>query len=593
MTIVLGISSSTHDASAALFIDGKLVAAISEERLSRIKGDGKDLPQRAIDCVLSMVGYRRQDVDGIGLMMGIFPERYVIYPDKFKEARRALSRCWRKMLGKPAKLIQLSSLLPKLAGGVREIQTAFRKSDFLQQEGFRADVDVQFYAHHLVHAVVAGYYSGNNQCAVVTVDGVGDFDESHASWVYSRGKLDRLNETTGLNNSAGLFYEAITKQLGFRPLRHEGKVLGLAAFGNPDALYDVFRRALHLSSDGFELKSDFSGGTSEPNSRYDYLKSLVDTHTREEVAAAAQKVLEDAVVPLVRNFLARTGQRRIALNGGVFANVKLNQRIAALPEVESVFVFPAMSDAGNSVGAALLVASRFQPDLLEDSTQLHDVFLGPAYCDADIRAELTRAGLAHELLNAEDLVESTAKAIDAGLVVGWFQGRMEFGPRALGNRSMIARPTDASINKSLNDRLDRTEFMPFAPSVLEEAAEDVFLGVRNVRHTAEFMTITLDVKPEWCSRIPAVIHVDGTARPQLVRQDRNPLYHRVISRYYELSGIPLVLNTSFNAHEEPIVCSPGEAIRALVDDRIDVLAIGGFWVNNPKRSTSDVRPATN
>lgn len=584
MTIVLGISSTTHDTSAALFIEGKLVSAISEERLSRIKGDGKGLPQRAIDCVLGMSGFGRQDVDGIGLMMGFFPERYVAYPQKFKEVRRAMSRMWRESRGKSAKLIELASLLPQLSGGVNDIHTVFRKDVFLKQEGFRPDADVQFYAHHHVHAALAGYYSGNSQCAVVTVDGVGDRDESHASWIYSGGKLECLHETTGLNNSAGLFYEAITKQLGFRPLRHEGKVLGLAAFGDPNVLYGAFRRALYLALDGVKLKSDFCDEQPELGTRFDYLKSLVDTHTREEVAAAAQKVLEDAVVPLVRNVLASSAQKRIALNGGVFANVKLNQRIAALPEVESVFIFPAMSDTGNSVGAALLLASRFQPNLLEENVLLHDVFLGPAYSDAEIRDELSRAGLAHEFLNQDDLIERTAKAIDGGLVVGWFQGRMEFGPRALGHRSMIARPIDASINKSLNDRLERTEFMPFAPSVLAEAAADIFVGVQNVGHTAEFMTITLDVKPEWRSRIPAVVHVDGTARPQLVRQDRNPLYHRVISRYHQLSGIPLVLNTSFNAHEEPIVCSPVEAIRALVDDRIDALAIGSFWVGNPKRT---------
>lgn len=583
MTIVLGISSTTHDTSAALFVDGKLVAAISEERLSRIKGDGKGLPQRAIDGVLEMTGHRRQDVDGIGLMMGFFPERYIVYPQKFTAANRAMSRMWRQSRGKPAKLIELASLLPQIAGGADNIHSVFRKDVFLKQEGFRASTDVQFYAHHFVHAALAGYYSGNGECAVVTVDGVGDRDESHASWLYSHGRLECLHETTGKSNSAGLFYEAITKQLGFRPLRHEGKVLGLAAFGNPDILYASFRRALHLSPDSVTLKSDFDGGQPPLGSRFDYLKSFVDRHTREDVAAAAQKVLEDAVVPLVRNLVASTGQKRIALNGGVFANVKLNQRIAALPEVESVFVFPGMSDTGNSVGAALLLASRLQPGLLGDKVPLQDVCLGPCYSNEDIRAELSRVGLSHEFLDSDDLVEHAAEAIHAGLVVGWFQGRMEFGPRALGNRSMIARPTDANINKSLNDRLDRTEFMPFAPSVLAEAADDIFLGVENVRHTAEFMTITLNVKPEWRTRIPAVVHVDGTARPQLVRQDRNPLYHQVISRYHQLSGIPLVLNTSFNAHEEPIVCSPAEAIRALIDDRIDVLAIGSFWVRSPRR----------
>ena len=198
----------------------------------------------------------------------------------------------------------------------------------------------------------------------------------------------------------------------------------------------------------------------------------------------------------------------------------------------------------------------------------------PEATDAEIEAELERQGLAWEKLSEQDIVDRAARAMHANRVVGWFQGRMEFGPRALGNRSMVAAPTDREINRTLNERLDRTEFMPFAPSVLAERAEALFDNVPPCAHTAEFMTITCDVKPEWHERIPAVVHVDGTARPQLVRADRNPLYHALISRYAELSGIPVVLNTSFNVHEEPIVCGPEEGIRALAEDRIDDLAIG-------------------
>jgi carbamoyltransferase len=189
-------------------------------------------------------------------------------------------------------------------------------------------------------------------------------------------------------------------------------------------------------------------------------------------------------------------------------------------------------------------------------------------------------------LARDRLVDRAAQAIHEGLVVGWFQGRMEFGPRALGNRSVVARPTDAGINTSLNERLERTEFMPFAPSVLAERADEVFIGVGKAAHAAEFMTVTFDVRDGWKSRIPAVVHVDGTARPQLVRADRNPLYHALIERYGELSGIPLVLNTSFNVHEEPIACTPAEGIRALSEDRIDALAIGSFWVDSPLRKTA-------
>jgi carbamoyltransferase len=239
-----------------------------------------------------------------------------------------------------------------------------------------------------------------------------------------------------------------------------------------------------------------------------------------------------------------------------------------------------MSDTGNSVGAAVMVLDKLEPGFVQRNAHaLRDVYLGQGYSNAEIQAELDRRRLKYDRLEDDALVERTAQAINKGRVVGWFQGRMEFGPRALGNRSMIARATDANINRILNDRLDRTEFMPFAPSALAEHADELFDNVDPGRHTAEFMTITYDVKKHWHDRIPAVVHVDGTARPQLVRKERNPLYWRVIDRYRQLSGIPLVLNTSFNVHEEPIVCQPKEAVQALVDNRIDCLAIGNFWAD--------------
>lgn len=375
------------------------------------------------------------------------------------------------------------------------------------------------------------------------------------------------------------FYESITKLLGFRPLRHAGKVLGLAAFGDPRLLVEAMRKALRAKTGDEDFDSDFAGLPRAYDLRHAYLASVVGGQRREDVAAAAQRALEESVVAICRRFLAETGLRKIALNGGVFANVKLNQRLAALPEVDELFVFPGMSDTGNSIGAALLALEERDPGYLaREQRPLQDVYWGPSWSVARIRAELDGRALQYAEMAPEQLVDLAAHAIHAGNVVGWFQERMEFGPRALGNRSMLARATDAGINKALNDRLSRTEFMPFAPSCLAEHANEIFAGVDKARHTAEFMTVTFDVQPEWRARIPAVVHVDGTARPQLVRRDRNPLYHALIERYRQISGIPLVLNTSFNVHEEPIVCAPREAIDALVDKRIDSLAIGPFWV---------------
>jgi carbamoyltransferase len=314
----------------------------------------------------------------------------------------------------------------------------------------------------------------------------------------------------------------------------------------------------------------------------DFLREAIKGHSRENVAAAAQAVFEKTLVAIIKRYLDKTGLEYVALNGGVVANVKLNQRIAALPQVKQIFVFPGMSDTGNSVGAALLYQKALNGEILEKKRRaLPDVYLGAAFTDAEIEAELTARGLRFEKLQEDELIDRSAKTIHAGRIIGWFQGRMEFGPRALGNRSMVARATDADINKWLNARLERTEFMPFAPSVMEEYADEIFEGVEKARHAAEFMTVTFDVKKEWQPRIPAVVHVDSTARPQLVTTRTNPRYHALISAYQQLSGIPVVLNTSFNAHEEPIVCKPADAIQAFQDNRIDCLAIGSFWLEHP------------
>jgi carbamoyltransferase len=566
-----------------VFRDGQMVAAISEERLSRIKTDGNRLPELAIDAVLTMAGATRHDVDHMAMTYNHVPERYCRRTTLRKEVERRLSRVARKLTGRRK---QTQYFLNEVLHHIRDVEPDkqfddfFRRSVFLEGEGFRPETQIHFVDHHLTHAAAAAFYSGLPEAAVVTLDGEGDLGVHHTSSLYRDGRLRCIHVSDDPGTSSGLFYMDVTELLGFRPLRHEGKVLGLAAFGDPDPLLASFRRALRLSQDGFTLTSYFANSSRALDRRKAYLAEVIKGHSRENVAAAAQAVFEETIVGLVRNFMRETGQRHLAVNGGVFANVKLNQRIAALPEVKSIFVFPGMSDTGNSVGAAVMVLDKLEPGFVQRNAHaLRDVYLGQGYSNAEIQAELDRRRLKYDRLEDDALVERTAQAINKGRVVGWFQGRMEFGPRALGNRSMIARATDANINRILNDRLDRTEFMPFAPSALAEHADELFDNVEPGRHTAEFMTITYDVKKHWHDRIPAVVHVDGTARPQLVRKERNPLYWRVIDRYRQLSGIPLVLNTSFNVHEEPIVCQPKEAAQALVENRIDCLAIGNFWAD--------------
>jgi carbamoyltransferase len=579
MALTLGLQTG-HEASAALFEGPRLLAALSDERISRIKNDGGRLTHTGLNGVLGIAGRAQSEIQRLALLYTFFPDAYVRRESWLKELERGWVRHRRQRAGAERPQLLLGNFLERLRARGQDFESHFRRDAFLRHEGFDPAASVRFFDHHASHALPAAWYSGFRECAVITMDGEGD-RLSHTSGLWREGCYQRLHHSGCDGVSPGLFYSHITRLLGFQAMRHEGKVVGLAALGNADKLRAVFTRALRAREDGSGFTSDFAGQPQAEAARLAHLQAAIAGHSREDIAAAAQQVLEDAALNVVRTFLRATGQRRVTLNGGVFANVKLNQRIMELPEVDEIFVFPAMSDTGNSVGAVLLDWQDTHPEWLADNAPLDTVYWGPEYSPEQIAAALAAAGLHAERLGEAALVERAARAIHAGRVVGWFQGRMEFGPRALGNRSMLARPTENAINDWLNQRLDRSEFMPFAPSALAEHADALFDNVAKARHTAEFMTITFDVRPEWRERIPAVVHVDGTARPQLVRADRNPLYHRLISAYHALSGIPLVLNTSFNVHEEPIVCAPPEALRAFAEKRVDCLGIGPFWLAHP------------
>ena len=586
MPVILGLASS-HDASACVFVDGRLAAAVSQERITRRKNDGCRLPLEAMQHALAAAGVTRANIDGVALMHSFYPEKYFRRESLAKELEARLIRKRRRMRGEERQL-NVNDLLRRVVDRGGDIAPWFRRDQFVAGLGLRPNTRVRFYDHHATHAMAAAWYSGFDTSAVLTIDGVGELNIFHTANTWSDGKLTRLGHSDRLGASPGEYYEAITAAMGFIPLRHEGKVLGLAAHGDSRKLYKEFRRALRAAATtparsnypGDSFESDFVGRDDAYEARETYLKELVRAHPREDVAAAAQAVFEDAIEQVARDLLAHTGQRRLAVNGGVFANVKLNQRLAALPELDRLFVFPAMSDTGNSVGAALLLVSQDEKSANADT--LRAVYWGSSWGDQDCADALTASGFALERLSEDALVARAADAIHAGRVVGWFQWRMEFGPRALGNRSMLARPVDNEINKTLNARLARTEFMPFAPSVLEEHAAEIFDNVGKSADCLPFMTITCNVKPAWRPRIPAVVHVDGTARPQTVSRATNPLYWNLIEAYRQRSGIPLVLNTSFNVHEEPIVCFPENAVQALADDRIDCLALGPYWAERSK-----------
>jgi carbamoyltransferase len=373
---------------------------------------------------------------------------------------------------------------------------------------------------------------------------------------------------------------------GFKAMRHEGKITGLAAHGEP--LYVPILRQF-IDEEGGTLVNRGGAVFREAMRRLE--RRLPRGWTREDLAASIQRHFEDVACRYVGHWVRQSGLRDVALAGGVFANVRVNEEINALPDVERTFIHPGMTDAGLAVGAALAacVPGRFGTTMPHDGSRIEDVYLGPDLSDRDIDAGLRKHGL--EPLQLEQrMEEEIADLLVEGHVVARAAGRMEYGPRALGNRSILYQPQDRSVNDWLNQNLRRTEFMPFAPAILHEEHEDCFSGINGAEHAAEFMTITFHCT-DWMQRqMPGVVHIDGTARPQLVRREVNRGYYDIIQAFRARTGLPGVINTSFNMHEEPIVCSAEDALRAFLDGNLDYLALGQHLIRHPRGVQHEIQP---
>jgi carbamoyltransferase len=418
--------------------------------------------------------------------------------------------------------------------------------------------------HHMTHAANSFIASGYERALCITLDGYGTGLAGSVSEA-ANGKIRRLH---GVNypSSLGTMYEHVTSSLGFKPSRHEGKIVGLASYGDPDILSDILLSHIQQTDGDFRI----FGSNNIFLSRY-----LASHFSKIDVAAAYQHVLEVVAVNFVKSWVKKTGIDTIVLSGGVAANVKLNQRIFEIDEIKNIFIYPNMGDGGCGSGAAMYQSWNGQTQ-----ETISNAYFGPDFNDKEIEAELKAAGL--DYARPENLAEEVAKLIFDGSVVARFSGRMEYGPRALGNRSIMYHAQEPEVNQWLNKRLGRTEFMPFAPVTLYEARERYFHNIKGAEHTAEFMTITFDCTDEMKRDCPAAVHIDGTARPQLIRREVNPGYYDIVKEYEKLSGISSLINTSYNMHEEPIVCSPHDAVRAFLDGNLDVLVIGPFLVKNPE-----------
>jgi carbamoyltransferase len=574
---ILGIGDHISCGSA-LVQDGRLVAAITDERIVREKMVF-GVPRESIRMILKMHSISPSDIDAIAVAT---TKQHLIdgYVD-FKDGWFGLERGKFKqtLFELASEVSAYRAQVPFLDGAYYLLRRpAFAKRRHALKKIFREEFDlscpVYFLDHHFCHATSAYYTSGFGEATVVTIDGGGD-GRSCRIFDVVNGCFNELHSISSFD-SLGAFYSYITQICGFKAGRHEGKITGLAAYGEPAYVPELKKVLVEEDGGVKNIANVFFVSALKELERL-----LPKNFSHRDLAASIQAYTEEMVVGLMKHWLKKSRHYRVALAGGLFANVKINQRVHEIPEVEAIFVHPGMSDEGMPVGAALGLYYRLSGRKYAPNFRTMDhIYLGPEFSDAEIRQELE----GHEIsaVRSNNVESEIAALLANGAVVARFNGRMEYGPRALGNRSILYQATDPTVNYWMNDALKRTEFMPFAPIVMAEQADRCFRNVDGGANTARFMTITFDCT-EWMARnCPGVVHVDNTARPQLVSEEDNPSMYRILSEYYRLTGLPCLINTSFNMHEEPIVCTPSDAIRAFKLGHLDYLAIGNWIAKNPQ-----------
>lgn len=557
--IVLGIADN-HDAGAALLIDGVVVAAVSEERLDRVKNSGA-FPHLSIQKVLDLAGITSAEVESIVVGTTFTPAAPLRLMRELHHRLKDDATQFSYLLHLYI-LYQVAIKRLKLEPLEQILSTPVVRK---QLGSLGRHARLHFEDHHTAHAATAALTSPFDPALVFTLDAMGD-GTSVTVHRAEGGKLTPLYRQSG-RAAINTYYSRVTEYLGFKPLRHEGKITGLAAYGQaPAALLEHMAGQLRFVGPGFSTIDYFS-----PAQKTDPFYRFLGRYTREEIAAALQQNLETQVCRFVAYWCDKTGLKDVALAGGVFANVKLNQRIHALPQVRGIHIYPHMSDGGLAAGGAMRLAQRVTH---ARPSPMPTAYLGPDIGEKDAAAALTAAGIAYS--RPENMAEAAATLLAEGKVVARAAGRLEWGPRALGNRSILYRPDDKSVNAWLNHHLKRTEFMPFAPSTLAEAADACYVGLEGARDAARFMTLCFDCTPKMKREGAGVVHVDGTARPQLVRQEDNPAFHALIAAFERKTGLSSVINTSFNMHEEPIVADAADAVRGWLDADLDALILGPF-----------------
>lgn len=571
---ILGIQDS-HDAGAAIVDEGKIVSAINEERLNRMKMCW-GFPKRSIAKVLELTKLEPKDIDLVAIagFRGTWSPKTISHKEASEKMEIGFHKKASLMSKTTGNFMNTQEWIP-VQRAIETVMTGKRRKkirQYIKSIGF--ECPVKFVDHHMAHAASAYYTGGKDRATVVTSDATGDCLSSVVC-TGEKGEL-KLKQWLGNFNSIGKYYSYVTKICGFTPNKHEGKITGLAAFGKP-AYIDYFNSQVSYNDGRIVNKSK-----SRHRSAVEKIKKDLNHFNKEDLAATVQLHIEQNLVKYVNYWVEKTGFPDVVTAGGVFANVKLNQRIAESPLVKSFFVHPHMGDGGLSVGAALYAFAEHklnQGSMLKPA-KLDNVYFGPKFEPEEIQRALARYKL--KAKESSNVAAETAEFIAKKKIVGFFQGRMEYGPRALGNRSIIADPTNKKINTWLNNRLHRTEFMPFAPSILDTDAKAFYKNYEQNTYPAKFMTITFDVPKEKEKKAEAVVHIDHTARPHVVDKKANEIYYKTLKAYKEITSLPLFVNTSFNAHEEPIVCTPDDAIKSFKNGAVDVLVLENFIVSKNK-----------
>lgn len=556
-----------HDPAAAILVDGRVVAAAEEERFIRVKHAVGNPCFKSIEFCLKKSGVSPKEIDAVG-----FPWSCSAFDEK-KWAYAA-----KTFFSEPSRALKAITKSPRKNSGIKD--TVY---SILRHFGIDLPSDKVFFVeHHLAHAASAYYLSGYSDAAIMSIDGSGEFTSTFFAEGHD-GKIRKIKEID-LPDSLGRFYSTMTAYLGFDPNDGEYKLMGMAPYGDPSKA-DI-SDLISCNGNGFKTNPEYIWPIRSRRYKSDSMipKKLVEkfgpprsgddlSEPYIHIAAATQKTFEDIVLKLMERYLGdilKANGGRLVFAGGCALNVVLNRRLMEHPLVKELFVQPASHDAGTPLGAAVYVANM----LGDRISPMNDVYLGPEFSDSEIEEVLkVSKGIIYK--RSADIEKEAAGLLADGKVVGWFQGRLEFGPRALGNRSILGNPAIRGTSDRINEMVKfREKWRPFCPSMLRECAKDI-LG-RDI--DAPFMTLSFVITPSWKDKIPEVVHVDGTARPQTVTKESNPRFYRLIKYFHEKTGIPVVINTSLNRRGEPMVSSPEDAVRMYLGSGLDYIAIGDYLV---------------